>query len=77
MLATGADILQECSATVENPSTMLFCLWESSVTIGKLKIHGEHPGEKKDLSDWPMVTLAVFALLNQFIQNDHRIKHLL
>lgn len=63
MLEGGLITHQECSTTVEQTWTMLFCWSEWSMEPGKSRILGELLGERKDLSGWLLETPVVFALL--------------
>ena len=70
MLEGGLITHQECLTTVEQTWTMLFCWSEWSMEPGKSRILGELLGERRDLSDWLLETLVVFALLLPFIRID-------
>lgn len=70
MLPTGADIVQEFSATV-----LLALTTQSSSSVfpaitGKLKIHGDHHGESQDTSDLLLETLVEFAHTLVSLDND-------
>lgn len=75
MLEDGLTTHLVFSVIVEKTSITQFCWLVSSMEPGKSRIHGEVHGVKKDLSDLPQVTLAVFVkkqacILTDFIPLD-------
>lgn len=70
MLQIGANTALVFSVDVELILTMILCLSESPILIGKLRTLGVLDGEKKVLSDLLLEILVVFVSTNLHGSND-------